>query len=372
MDASDAEDAESPTPPVTPATDHPAAHEALRALLGAWALAACSAEETTAVETHLTDCAACAEEALRLRDAAALLRFEPGPGLDPRLRARVLRRCLTHRPPRIPLPDWAAPYDAETARFDALLHELTDEEWEAPVRPRRGDGPHHRTRDTTVTGALRQLLAVDRRAATPLGLPDPLTGDTTGDGPTLHRRWREQTRALLRAVAVLAAGDAKEPPLPGTPGAPPLSEALLARALACWAHARDVAEAVHRPYAPPAGAHLGLLVDLAVRRLSGVLTGRRSARPPADGPRHARPAPSGRTLRLVVEGEGGGHWDVPLEAPAAPPVPGRVVAQLRLDGTAFCRLISGHLSPDETAAGQEGDPAAVAEVLRALAALARP
>ncbi|MFB8042771.1 zf-HC2 domain-containing protein, partial [Streptomyces hydrogenans] len=63
--------------PREPADDHadlsdPAAplvlsHTVLKSLLGAWALSACSAAETRAVEDHLTACAPCADEALRLR-----------------------------------------------------------------------------------------------------------------------------------------------------------------------------------------------------------------------------------------------------------------------------------------------------------------
>lgn len=61
-------------PPAAPALVLP--HRVLKALLGAWALAACSAEEAEAVEAHLTVCAACADEALRLRDAVGLLQTD--------------------------------------------------------------------------------------------------------------------------------------------------------------------------------------------------------------------------------------------------------------------------------------------------------
>jgi len=36
-------------------------HRVLKSLLGAWALAACSPDETAAVEEHLGDCGSCAE-----------------------------------------------------------------------------------------------------------------------------------------------------------------------------------------------------------------------------------------------------------------------------------------------------------------------
>ncbi len=103
-------------------------HQVLASLLGAWALAACSAEETAAVEEHLTSCAPCADEALRLRDAVGLLHTDGSLDLDPTLRDRVLDGCLGRRPARIPVPSWAAPYDAETARLDALLRDIGNAE----------------------------------------------------------------------------------------------------------------------------------------------------------------------------------------------------------------------------------------------------
>ncbi|MGW3633635.1 zf-HC2 domain-containing protein, partial [Streptomyces sp. NPDC005122] len=125
-------------------------HRVLKSLLGAWALAACSGEETAAVEEHLGECGACADEALRLRGAVGLLHPPESLDLDPALRTRVLESCLDRRPPRIPVPEWAAPYDAETARLDALLQDIADAEWHAPVRLRwfEDDGPV--SRRTTV------------------------------------------------------------------------------------------------------------------------------------------------------------------------------------------------------------------------------
>ncbi len=115
---------EPPTAPTSAPAPAPPPHRVLKSLLGAWALAACSAEETAAVEDHLTDCAPCADEALRLRDAVGLLHPADPLDLDPLLRSRVLEGCLGRRPARIPVPEWAAPYDAETAKLDALLSDM--------------------------------------------------------------------------------------------------------------------------------------------------------------------------------------------------------------------------------------------------------
>lgn len=70
------------------------------------------------------------------RSRGAGPRSTEGPSLDPRLRNRVLEGCLGRRPARIPVPGWAAPYEAETARLDAMLQDLGHAEWPAPVRLR--------------------------------------------------------------------------------------------------------------------------------------------------------------------------------------------------------------------------------------------
>lgn len=74
-------------------------HRVLKALLGAWALSACSTAETEAVEEHLTECAPCADEALRLRDAVGLLHTDGSLDLDPLLRTRVLDNCPSRHGP---------------------------------------------------------------------------------------------------------------------------------------------------------------------------------------------------------------------------------------------------------------------------------
>lgn len=194
-------------------------HHVLKALLGAWALAACSAQETAAVEDHLGDCGSCADEALRLRGAVGLLQRPESLDLDPGLRTRVLDGCLDRRPPRIPLPGWATPYDAETARLDALLQDFGDAEWHAPVRLRWFDADEATSRRTTVAGVIAHLLSVDGLVAVALGLDDPM-GEVPADVPTPAGRteaywrashfpptrsvrapWREQSHDLVRTVS---------------------------------------------------------------------------------------------------------------------------------------------------------------------------
>ncbi|MFF5479023.1 zf-HC2 domain-containing protein [Streptomyces sp. NPDC012935] len=383
------EDLGDPTPRPAPLALE---HRVLKALLGAWALAACSPEETAAVEEHLGDCGSCADEARRLREAVGLLHPAESLDLDPALRNRVLQGCLERRPPRIPVPEWASPYDAETARLDALLQDFGDAEWHAPVRLRWFEKDEPTSRRTTVAGVIAHLLTVDGLVALALGLQDPM-GDVAADRPTPSGRteaywrashfpptravrapWREQTHALVRTVSFAGGGTGKLSVAYGDFELP-LRDAMLDRAFECWVHAEDIADAVDYPYETPVGRDLHHMVDLAARMLPTVLAARRRAgfaAPPADRHRHLVPAGEpGRSLRLEIEGSGGGEWLIPLDSPAAVGSAEHEVAHVALDGAEFCRLAAGHVPPAEAAAGQVGDREAIRDVLFAAASLSR-
>lgn len=365
-------------------------HRVLKALLGAWALAACSAEETAAVEDHLGVCGACADEALRLRGAVGLLQRPESLDLDPGLRTRVLEGCLDRRPPRIPVPEWATPYDAETARLDALLQDFGDAEWHAPVRLRWFDADEATSRRTTVAGVIAHLMSVDGLVAVALGLDDPM-GEVPADAPTPAGRteaywrashfpptrsvrtpWREQSHDLVRTVSFTGGTSGKLEVAYGD-FVLPLHDAMLDRAFECWVHAEDIAEAVDYPYEPPSPRHLNRMIDLAARVLPAVLAERRQKglASPAHGRHLVSAGGPGRTLRLEIEGLGGGEWLIPLDSPAAVGSAEHEVAHVALDGVEFCQLAAGHVPPAEAAAGQLGDREAIRDVLFAAASLSR-
>ncbi|MFF0449729.1 maleylpyruvate isomerase N-terminal domain-containing protein [Streptomyces sp. NPDC004609] len=378
-------EADMPGTPAPPAPEGPS-HSVLKSLLGAWALSACSAEETSAVEEHLGDCAVCADEALRLRGAVELLHTERDLDLDPLLRFRVLENCLVRRPARIPVPEWAAPYDAETARLDALLRDIGDAEWHAPVRLKWFDGAEAVNRRTTVAGVIGHLMTVDGLVAGALGLDDPLgraaprvplertekfwRADYHPAGRGVHATWREQSHTLIRTVSFAGQGVADMPVSYGD-FALPLRDSLLDRAFECWMHADDIAGAVAYPYAPPRGSHLHRMIDLAARLLPAALAGRRRAGLAAPARQLVAAGAPGRSLHLEVEGAGGGDWYIALDSPAALGSPDHTVAQVALDGVEFCRLVAGHVPPEEAAAGQDGDREAIRDVLFAAASLSR-
>ncbi|MHB9759603.1 maleylpyruvate isomerase N-terminal domain-containing protein [Streptomyces sp. BYX5S] len=369
-------------------------HPVLKSLLGAWALAACSTEEAAAVEDHLGVCGTCAEEALRLRDAVGLLHAEESLDLDPMLRSRVLEGCLARRPARIPVPGWAASYDAETARLDALLKDIGDGEWHAPVRLRWYEGSGQVGRKTTVAGVIAHLTSVDGIVGRALGLDDPLgTPAPVGLGPAARTEaywkasyfpptravrtpWREQSHALIRTVSFAgsdASGAGGSGQLPVSYGAfeLPLRDAMIDRAFECWIHAEDIADAVDYPYEPPSPRHLNRMIDLAARLLPGSLAARRRAGLAGPARELVTAGQPGRSLRLEVEGAGGGEWLIALDSPAAVGSADREVAHVALDGVEFCRLAAGHVPPEEAAAGQVGDREAIRDILSATAALSR-
>ncbi|MFE0425524.1 maleylpyruvate isomerase N-terminal domain-containing protein, partial [Streptomyces sp. NPDC058953] len=361
-------------------------HTILKSLLGAWALAACSTEETAAVERHLSDCAICAEEARRLRGAVELLHTERDLDLPASLRFRVLENCLVRRPPRIPVPDWAAPYDAETARLDALLRDIGERDWNAPVPLRWFDGRHPVEQTTTVSRVIGHLMSVDGLVSGALGLDDPVgreaprpptertekfwRAESRPTGRATYPAWRGQSHVLLRTVSFAGPGAADMSVSYGDFSLP-LRDAMIDRAFECWIHADDIALAVAYPYRPPRGPHLNRMIDLAARLLPAALAGRRRAG--LAGPvKHLVAAGSpGRSVHLEVEGAGGGDWYIALDSPAALGSPDHTVAQVVLEAVEFCKLVAGHVSPEEAAAGQDGDREAIRDVLFAAASLSR-
>ncbi|MFD6244259.1 maleylpyruvate isomerase N-terminal domain-containing protein [Streptomyces roseolus] len=361
-------------------------HTVLKSLLGAWALSACSAAETRAVEDHLTACAPCADEALRLRDAVTLLHEDRDLDLDPLLRSRGLENCLGRRPARIPVPAWATPYDAETARLDALLRDIGESEWHAPVRLKWYEDDRQVRRKSTVAGVIGHLLAVDGLVSGALGLTDPLGADVSPeltpaertetfweslDRPpnrSLRGPWRDQSHTLIRTVS-FAGREVADLTVTYGDFALPLKDALLERAFECWLHADDIANAVAYPYEPPSGPHLHGMIDLAARLLPAAVAQRRRTGRAAPARHLVTAGAPGRSLHLEVEGAGGGHWYIALDSPAALGSPDHTVAQVALDGVEFCQLVAGHITPEEAAAGQTGDRQAIQDVLAAAASL---
>ncbi|WP_035798680.1 hypothetical protein [Kitasatospora mediocidica] len=387
-------------------------HEALRGLLGAWALRACLSDEAGELERHFDVCPDCAEEGARLRHAAARLSTDDPLDRPDGLRQQVLDFCLARRAPELPLAPWVGPYAAETAKLDALLRDLGRSEWQESVELPWHGGVLRRN----PAAVLCHLAAVDGLLAVALGLPDPVepagsAAPADPHGPVdpfprvpaqarssadpwdhllersdllaearsdlspdaVRTLWRQQSLAVIRTVqpgssALVRYG----------PGAElPVRDAFVDRAFECWIHGEDVARAVDYPYAGPAPQHLRQMVDLAARMLPTVLAGLRTAAYAGAG---GRPQPAARLLKLVIEGPAAGEWLIPLDAERRPepdpnPDPNpdpELVAELVMDGIEFCQLAAAHRDPERLPVGEYGDRAAIREVLTAVPLLSRP
>ncbi|MEZ0093934.1 zf-HC2 domain-containing protein [Streptacidiphilus sp. EB129] len=384
----------------------PLDHESLRGLLGAWALDACPPGEAAQLQRHLAGCRSCADEAARLRDAAGWLSTDEPLDPEPALRNQVISRALAGRAPRVPVPDYAAPYVAESARLDALLRDLGELDWlEEAELPWYGGAEHWRPAEV-----LCHLAAVDGLLAAALGLPDALAtlpGPAGPGGIDLMERtrrlidasrnrspdavrafWRQQSRALVRTASLAqAAADDGAAGGAGRAGEVlvdyggfriPVRDAFVDRAFECWIHAEDIAEAVGYPYGPPRGAHLRQLLDLASRMLPTAMAGLRAAGLAAltswqdESYRYGDPR-GPRVIKLIIEGRGESEWLIPLTAGETPlPPDTEPVATVAVDGVEFCFLCAAHRDPDRLPCGITGDRAAAHDLLHAARLLSRP
>ncbi|MGC5412042.1 maleylpyruvate isomerase N-terminal domain-containing protein, partial [Streptomyces sp. DT225] len=148
-----------------------------------------------------------------------------------------------------------APYDAETARLDALLRDIDAAEWHAPVRLQWFEDERQAGRRTTVAGVIGHLMSVDGLVGASLGLDDPLPGapltptarteaywssDRRPPTRAVREPWREQSHTLIRTVSFARPG-ASELSVPYGDFTLPLQDAMLDRAFECWVHAWDIA-----------------------------------------------------------------------------------------------------------------------------------
>ncbi|WP_433891696.1 anti-sigma factor family protein [Streptomyces sp. CA-111067] len=380
-------------------------HSRLQSLLGAWALGSCSDAEARRLDEHVAECEACAKEADQLRSGTDMLTPHLVIDLPPSLRAEVLGTCLSARAPRIAVPDYAKPYDAETARLDVLLRDMNRSEWNTPVQLEWFEGEESANRQTSVAGVVGHLLAVDGMVSVSLGLPDPLkrasdepmgpdertdalwrqTGLEDDPRPAaderladerppedgLHGTWREQAYELIRTCAFGGGGVADIGVPYGEGVVLPLRLALLDRAFETWIHATDIADAVNYPYPPPVPEHLRTLISVAIQMLPSILAARRQAGLASPPRPMTEPGAPERSVRLEIKGESGGDWYLPVDSPDGPAGPDNCVSHVVLPEVQFCRLAAGHLPPRQAAVGQQGDMTAIVELLHAMASMSR-
>ena len=339
-------------------------HAAVTGLLAAWALDACSVQESAMVEDHLAGCPSCAADADRLGRVAAGLATMAAVPPPARLRDAVLAAAVASRP--------AAGEEASTGyatwveRLDTLLASLTPAQWRERV-----------VHDWTVQDLLAHLTATDELLVAQLGpgvtetpeepaeLDGTLSAGRSAAAIGEHRgRPPERTRAAWRAQADRLLRDARST-TPGTldrqvrltdPRLPrqPLRTALVQRLFETWIHTDDVGTLLGRPPAPPSERQVALIVGFGVRLLPAALRLVGAARPP-------------HSARLVLTGPAGGDWTI---SPAVQRAPARLPdATVTMDAVEFCYLLGNRRDPASVPHRVEGDPAVAATLLRATATL---
>ncbi|MEU8136971.1 maleylpyruvate isomerase family mycothiol-dependent enzyme [Streptodolium elevatio] len=278
-------------------------------------------------------------------------------GLPAAVRGRVVAEALRRREPSIPTGAHARAFAEAFAGLDALLRDLSSEEWATQV-----------VHDWDVQQTVVHLMAGDGAVCAAAGVPEAIrlppyegpfasmqhfggpVGEWEGRSRYIMARhhgrpyrmswhaWRAQARSLLKCRA---ARERDETPVQYAGRILPLADAYLARGFETWLHADDIGRAVGRRFPEPSPEPMALLVELGVATL-GLLKSQIGA-------------------VLVIDGPG---------AVTAALGSGETSAELRLSSSDFCRLLGGNRRMDEIDVEVHGDPATAAAALAAVASLA--
>jgi len=337
---------------VTPVNDP----RELDELLGAYALDACDPDEAEAVEAYLARSADAAAEVARLRDAVAWVGATEAFAPPPTLRGSVLAAARARRGAGEAADPVLELYLEETARFDGLMDGLSDDVLD------RTTANGLSIRDLVIHLAAQESMLAAAAGRPVEGVDDiddtEVEGRTTAFVARFHDRPVGDARAVwaravaaVRQWAVAAAG--AEPVVRCFGSDLPREALLINRAFETWIHGDDVRRAVGRSRRPPAPANLRIMAAFSVRMMPTALriVGRE------------RPA---RCARIVLTGDGGGDWLVPLGGGGAT-TPDVV---LTADVVDWCLLVGERMDPAELECTVEGETDLAADLLTAAPAFA--
>src|SRR5215218_3620903 len=336
-------------------TDDPMLDE----LLGAYALDAVDADEAVAVEAYLARAPHAADEVARLRNAAAWIAATEALAPPPELHDTVLEAARARRPTTLgrsaPDDPFLAVYLTETGRLDALIDTVPDDALDRTT-----------FNGLTVRELVIHLAAMESSFAATLGATtDPEIVETAVHARTaafLERyrdrpladtraRWREAVDAVRRWATDPANADA---------GVQWLAlhftrdSLLIARSFETWTHADDIRRALGHPLESPPAGSLRLMADVSVTAMPAALEVAGRAHP-------------GKTARIVLTGDGGGDWLIPLGFSETGETPDVV---LTADIVDWCRCASERLAPGALPRRVEGDPALADDLAAASSAFA--
>jgi uncharacterized protein (TIGR03083 family) len=328
-------------------------------LLGAYALDAVDADEAVAVEAYLERAPQAAQEVARLRNAAAWIGATEALTPPAELHDTVLGAARTRRATSsgrsAPEDPFLAVYLTETGRFDALLDTIPD----GAIDRRTFNG-------LTVRELVIHLAAMESSFAAALGVTtEPGIAETAvevrtaafiehyGERPLAdaRARWHEAVDAVRRWAMDPAHADA---------GVQWLAvhftrdSLLVARSFETWTHGDDLRRVLGRPLGAPPARSLRLMADVSVTAMPAALE-------------VAERAHRGKTARVVLTGDGGGDWLIPLGFSEMGETPDVV---LTADVVDWCRCVSERVAPDALARRVEGDPSLADDLAAASSAFA--
>ncbi|GIH80655.1 hypothetical protein Plo01_70840 [Planobispora longispora] len=266
----------------------------------------------------------------------------------------VLRAALARRRPAHPVPAYAAPYAARVAALEALLPELTDEAWSAPVI--HGWMAHE---------VIAHLMASDRLLAAALGASLP-GGPPSSDDPEAYTdevlaaglgrdevlaRWRAQAAALCELLSAAEPGLADEK-IVASGLRLRARDHLTNRAFETWVHCTDICNVTGILLPEPVFDHVYAMADMGCRSLplshragGGSVTG---------------------VAELVLTGPGGGTWLIRLGEDAGGPE-----STIVMDVIEFCFLFADRRDPEAVGAVVRGDRELARELLSTTPCLVR-
>jgi uncharacterized protein (TIGR03083 family) len=247
-----------------------------------------------------------------------------------------------------------AAYLSETARFDTLLDTLPDDAFDVLT-----------FNGLTVQELVIHLAAMESAVAAAIGratapevTADNIERRTTAFVQRFRDRPLREVRMLWRAsvnAVALWAEDAPAGKRVRVFGLPfPRESILVSRSFETWTHADDIRRAAGRALSPPPPSVLHRMADMSVMSMPASLE-------------MVERAHRGKTARVVLTGDGGGDWLVPLGFSEASATPDVVVTA---DVVAWCRCASERLAPDALPREIEGDQGLAGDLPAASSALA--
>ena len=280
------------------------------------------------------------------------------------LRDQVLTSARARRTPGVPLRpvDPAAPGEAfrrTVADLHKLLTDLREDEWTKHAHESHGE----------VRDLIAHLIGIEESLLGILGQghsPDPTLWNDHVEATAAYvaelrllstealvDRWARSAKRLGSLVEEIAE-TSPERIIPFNRLPAGASGLLVLRTFEVWTHHEDICRATERT--------VPVLDQARLRRMSGNLM---AALPTAVTIQGAsRP---GRTARVVLTGDGGGTFDVPLALGSAVGAPDVLIAA---DVVNFCRLAARRVSPAALAVTIEGDSELAEVVLVAAGAFA--